>query len=576
MLRPRFAVPLAAAWLLAAPGAAQAAELFAQSANAIRGPGMYLNLLKFIPVVLLYLMWVHTTHWVEKDTQDLNNPRFEMWNAVVFLTGVAGLIFIFVIPLYVVGLIFLLLAYLVPTLIYVNVRNQMVPDDEKVLTPYHFGELLNRLFLKIGMKPVFNKGTTSADSSGPPVTFIGKSQGSTKDDPDRVSKAEASQFYVSAKELVYDAVLRRSTDIHMEPTPEAMTIRYRIDGILMSAEPFNPETGVAVLNIFKVLSAMDITERRKPQDGSFAAKVEGRDIDFRVATSGTKAGEKMVIRILDNSAAISKLEDVGMRPKLVTRVREIVTQPHGLFLVCGPTGSGKSTTLYAGLREIDRYQRNIITIEDPIEYHLDNITQIEVNTKAGQTFAANLRSVLRQDPDVIMIGEIRDAETAQIACQAANTGHMVFSTVHANDAVTAIFRLLDLGVEPFLLSSALSAVLAQRLVRVLDEEVKEAYKPNPDFLKKANLSPDKVEFLYRVPSDPNLLPPGSTGYFGRTGVFELLEVNDKMRDMMRENPSVNAIKAEARKNGMIYLQEDGLRLVVQGKTSIDELMRVVK
>jgi type II secretory ATPase GspE/PulE/Tfp pilus assembly ATPase PilB-like protein len=263
---------------------------------------------------------------------------------------------------------------------------------------------------------------------------------------------------------------------------------------------------------------------------------------------------------------------------MVTAIREVVTQPHGMFLCCGPTGSGKSTTLYACLREIDRYQKNIITIEDPIEYHLDNITQLEINTKSGQTFAQSLRSVLRQDPDVIMIGEIRDQETATIACQAANTGHMVFSTVHSNDAITALFRLLDLGVEPFMIASALSAVLAQRLVRSLCETCKEPYKPKPEFLQKANLPVEKVDLFYRPPEAPQQVCPacGGTGYLGRTGIFELLVITDPIRELIRENPSLNAIKAEARKAGMIYLQEDGLRQVIQGKTSIKELLRVVK
>jgi type II secretory ATPase GspE/PulE/Tfp pilus assembly ATPase PilB-like protein len=249
-----------------------------------------------------------------------------------------------------------------------------------------------------------------------------------------------------------------------------------------------------------------------------------------------------------------------------------------MFLCCGPTGAGKSTTLYASLREIDRYQRNIITVEDPIEYHLDNITQMEVNTKAGQTFAAMLRSILRQDPDVIMIGEVRDQETASIACQAANTGHMVFSTVHSNDAITALFRLLDLGVEPHMIASALSAVMAQRLVRNLCEACKEPYKPKPEFLKKANIPGDKVDVFYRRPENPEQVCPqcGGTGYFGRTGIYELLILTEPMKEMIRENPSINKIKAEARKNGMIYLQEDGLRQVIQGRTSIEELLRVVK
>jgi type II secretory ATPase GspE/PulE/Tfp pilus assembly ATPase PilB-like protein len=266
-----------------------------------------------------------------------------------------------------------------------------------------------------------------------------------------------------------------------------------------------------------------------------------------------------------------------MREKLVEEVRNLVTQPHGMIVASGPTGSGKSTSLYAALREIDRYTRNIITIEDPIEYHLDNVTQIEINTKAGQTFPTSLRSVLRQDPDVIMIGEIRDEETAQIACQAATTGHMVFTTIHANDAITALFRLLDLHVEPFLVSSALTAVWSQRLVRKLCDHCKEPYKPKPEFLKKANLPAQKIDVFYRRPKAPEQICPqcGGTGYRGRTGIFELLVITDKIRDLIKENPSMTTIKAEARKSGMLYLQEDGLRQVIRGVTSVEELMRVI-
>jgi type II secretory ATPase GspE/PulE/Tfp pilus assembly ATPase PilB-like protein len=552
--------------------------VIAQIPNMTRGTGMYLNLFKFIPVLVIYLLWTWTTDWVEHDTQELNNLRFGVWNSALFFSGVLGLLLVLAIPIYLLGLGLLLLAYFVPLISYIYARNQMVPDDQKVLTPYHLGEVANDILFKLGMKPMFNRDVGTVDRAGPPITFVGKSQGSTKEDPSRVRQAEESRSFMGAKELVYDAVMRRATDIHLEPTAEQLSVRYRIDGILHAAEPFDRSTGDAVVNVFKVLSAMDISEKRKPQDGSFGAKLQGRDLDFRVATSGSKAGEKLVMRILDNSAAVTKMEDLGMRPKLIEQVRGLVTQPHGMFLCCGPTGAGKSTTLYAALREIDRYQRNIITVEDPIEYHLDNVTQMEVNTKAGQTFATSLRSILRQDPDVIMIGEIRDNETASIACQAANTGHMVFSTVHSNDAVTALFRLLDLGVEPFMIASALSGVLGQRLVRILCDACKEPYKPKPEFLQKANLPVDKVDVFYRRPENPEQVCPqcGGTGYFGRTGIFELLVLTESMREMIRENPSINKIKAEARKNGMIYLQEDGLRQVIQGRTSIEELLRVVK
>jgi type II secretory ATPase GspE/PulE/Tfp pilus assembly ATPase PilB-like protein len=583
MTRPRLLLLATFALLtLGMAAGASAAEfadlLLAQSAKIQRGEGFYLNLFKFVPVLIIYLMWAWTTYWVDDDARELNNLRFEMWNSVVFFTGILGFALLWAIPIYPVGLTMLLILYFAPLLTYVYVRNQTVPDDAKVLTPYHIGEVMNDVLAKVGMKPIFNRGESQVDRTGPPITFIGKSQGTAKEDPNRVRQAEESRSYMSAKELVYDAVLRRSTDIHLEPTSDQLSIRYRIDGILHAAEPFDRPTGDAVINVFKVLAALDISEKRKPQDGSFGAKLEGRELEFRVATSGSKSGEKMVMRILDNAAGVSRLDDAGMRSKLVNEIRSMVTQPHGMILCCGPTGSGKTTTLYACLREIDRFQKNIITVEDPIEYHLDNITQMEINTKSGQTFAGSLRSILRQDPDVIMVGEIRDQETATIACQAATTGHMVFSTVHANDTVTALFRLLDLGVEPFMIASALTAVLGQRLVRLLCEACKEPYKPKEEFLKKANLPADKVDVFYRKPTEPPQVCPqcGGTGYLGRTGIFELLIITEAMRDMIRENPSINAIKAEARKNGMIYLQEDGLRQVIQGKTSIDELLRVVK
>jgi type II secretory ATPase GspE/PulE/Tfp pilus assembly ATPase PilB-like protein len=583
MLRSRLALAtfaLATFGLAAGVDAADLSGLMLAQSHAIdpfRGTGMYFNLFKFVPVALVYLMWVWTTAWVDEDMKELNNIRFEMWNSIVFFSGILGFVLLWLIPFFAIGVVLLLLAYFVPLFTYIYIRNQTVPDDRKVLTPYHLGEVANDIMNKMGMRGFFNQSEGGMDKSGPPITFVGKGQGG-KLDPDRVQRAEQSRSFMSAKELVYDAILRRSTDIHLEPTVEQLSVRYRIDGILHAAEPFDRATGDAVVNIFKVLCAMDISEKRKPQDGSFGAKLEGREVDFRVATSGSKAGEKLVMRILDNASSVAKVDEIGLRPKLCEEIRALVTQPHGMFLCCGPTGAGKSTTLYACLREIDRFQKNIITLEDPIEYHIDNITQMEINSKSGATFAGSLRSVLRQDPDVIMIGEIRDSETANISCQAANTGHMVFSTVHANDSISALFRLLDLGVEPFMIATALSGILAQRLVRKLCDNCKEPYKPKPEFLEKANLPAAKVDVFYRPPEAPEEVCPvcGGTGYLGRTGIFELLIISESMRDLIRENPSLNAIKAEARKNGMIYLQEDGLRQVIQGKTSIKELLRVVK
>jgi type II secretory ATPase GspE/PulE/Tfp pilus assembly ATPase PilB-like protein len=355
--------------------------------------------------------------------------------------------------------------------------------------------------------------------------------------------------------------------------------------------------GDAVINIFKVLCNLDITEKRKPQDGSFSAQVgkqigqgewQYRMVDFRVATAGSVGGEKLVMRILDSSLQMSELAQVGMPDDVQQQIRDLVTKPHGFFLVCGPTGSGKSTTLYACLHEIDRFTLNVITIENPVEYRLDNVTQIEVNAKAGKTFAGELRSILRQDPDVIMVGEIRDKETAEIACQAAQTGHMVFSTVHANDTVTALGRLLDLGVAPFMVGSALIAVLGQRLVRRLCPKCRVRYRPNAETLKKLNAEAERVRFLYRPPDhdqrngddDDDEEGPceecGNAGYCRRTGIFELLVINDSIRDMIKANPDLNAIRAEAVKHGLKTLYQDGCRLVLEGETSMQELLRVAK
>jgi type II secretory ATPase GspE/PulE/Tfp pilus assembly ATPase PilB-like protein len=539
-----------------------------------RGPGFYFSLLKVAPLLLVYLVWVRTCWWVDHDVRKLDLSR-ETWNLTLFGCGVLGLVAVWLLPWFWVAFVVLLGLYLAPSLAYVNLRNGMVPDDKRVLTWAHLGQLLGGRRRK----------EDEEEEKGVPLRFIGKSFNQSEEDTARVKRAEESKGYKAALQMVYEAIEMRATDIHLEPTKEEMSVRFRVDGLLVPTAPFSRHMGDSVLNIFKVLAALDITEKRKPQDGSFSAVAEGRPVDFRVATAGSVAGEKLVMRILDKERQIIDLTLLGMRDRMRERIDYIVEQPHGLFVVCGPTGAGKSTTLYACLSEIDRYQKNVITVENPVEYQIDNVTQIEVNPKAGKTFASELRSILRQDPDVIYIGEIRDQETAEIACQAAQTGHMVFTTLHANDTVTAIGRLIDLGVQPFMIASALTAVLGQRLVRLLCPDCKVRYKPDPEMLRKANLPADKIKFFYRPPPPPEPEDGGEpevcencggTGYRGRTGIFELLEITDRVRDLIRENPNLNAIRHEAVKNGMKYLQEDGLRQVIEGKTSIQELLRVCK
>lgn len=589
-------------------GVLAVSPVFAEEGSFPRGPGFYFHPAKLIVLVLIYFAWLRTCRWVHGDCHFMKMPG-EMWNPILLGCGVAGLLAVWIFPLFALGFLVLLVLYLAPTLSYVSMRNEKATADQKVLTPQHIRKLL-RTWLRLDLTE------PEADGLRPiPVRLIGKSAKESDDETRRVARLQGSKGYRAALELIADAIEKRATDIHLEPTKEEMIVRFRIDGILEASNPFARPTGDAVVNIFKVLADLDITEKRKPQDGSFSAEVNmpvepsesskpkkkakededgeaeealqeptyfRRQVDFRVATAGSVIGEKLVLRILDPAQQVVTLARVGMRETLRKQVRTIVTQPHGLFIVCGPTGAGKSTTLYACLGEIDRFQKNVITVENPVEYHIDNVTQIEINPKAGKTFASELRSILRQDPDVIYIGEIRDQETAEIACQAAQTGHMVFTTLHANDTVTAVARLIDLGVQPFMVANALSAVLGQRLVRVLCPNCKQRYKPNADLLRKANLPADKIKFFFRPPEkqqrgEDEMCPVClNSGYRGRTGVFELLEMTDGIRDLIRENPNFNAIRQEAVKHGMKYLQEDGLRQVIEGRTSIQELLRVCK
>ncbi|MFO0865303.1 MAG: GspE/PulE family protein [Gemmataceae bacterium] len=562
--------PLAIAMVLAATNGLDAAEF-------PRGPGFYYSLWRILAFFVAFLLWIQLSVWADSDLRDFK-LNHSLWNPVFLAIGVVGVILCFALPFFWIAWLVWLGMIVGGAVGYVKVRNREVREADIIVIQDAI-----KAFLERTLRMQFAKEKKGRPSRVP-VRFFARGTGSGAE----IARAQESKGYQSAQEMVYDAVKRRVTDIHLEPTQEEMSVRFRIDGIMVNDNPFRRSTGDAVINIFKVLCNMDITEKRKPQDGSFSAQVEDRMVDFRVATAGSVSGEKMVMRILDKSAQLISLEQIGMPPNLREKVVETVRQPHGMFIVCGPTGAGKSTTLYACLNEIDRFQQNVITIENPVEYQLENITQIEVNPKAGKTFASELRSILRQDPDVIMIGEIRDKETAEIACQAAQTGHMVFTTLHANDTVTAIGRLIDLGVQPFNIASALSAVLGQRLVRMLCPQCRVKYKPDAETLKKLNLPPGMIKHLYRAhkPDDdepdeegeePGVCEKcGGTGYFKRTGIFELLVLTEKLREMIRENPDLTAIRNAAVKAGTVFLFEDGLRQVLTGVSSVDELFRVSK
>jgi type IV pilus assembly protein PilB len=375
--------------------------------------------------------------------------------------------------------------------------------------------------------------------------------------------------------LVTQAITDRASDIHIEPAEHDLRVRYRIDGVLHEMQRSPKQIQGGVISRVKILSDIDIAEKRKPQDGRMSVVHHGRKIDLRVATLPTVWGEKIVMRILDNSTASLDLRDLSFLDDNYATYHEAFTKPYGMILVTGPTGSGKSTTLYATLNAVSRPEINVITVEDPVEYRLDGINQVQVNPKAGLSFASALRSILRSDPDVVLIGEVRDHETAQIAIEAALTGHMVLSTLHTNDAPSAITRLIEMGIEPFLVGSALDAVVAQRLARKLCDKCKEPYEPSEVELVAARfpwMPGEEIPILHR---GVGCVTCSKTGYRGRIALHEVMRVSEEIERLAVSHASAAEIAQMAHKQGMIALRDDGWTKVVMGLTSIEEILRVV-
>ncbi|MBI5015432.1 MAG: type II secretion system ATPase GspE [Deltaproteobacteria bacterium] len=375
--------------------------------------------------------------------------------------------------------------------------------------------------------------------------------------------------------ILFQALKDRASDVHIEPFEREVQVRYRIDGVLYPVLTPPKALQAPITSRVKVMAGLDIAEKRLPQDGRIRIKIGGKDIDIRVSVLPTAFGERVVLRLLDKSAVLLDLEELGLDGERLEDVKRLIRRPHGILLVTGPTGSGKTTTLYAALSRINSRDINIITVEDPIEYQLLGIGQIQVNTKIDLTFAAGLRSILRQDPDVIMVGEIRDAPTADIAIQASLTGHLVFSTLHTNDAAGAFTRLIEMGVEPFLVSSSILAVAAQRLVRVLCRSCREAYVPSAEALRNLGLTAEDLPLghLYRPVGCVKCM---NTGYRGRTGIYELLRVGEGIRNLIMRAVDASTIKDEARRRGMVTLREDGVRKMALGITSAEEVLRATQ
>ncbi len=460
--------------------------------------------------------------------------------------------------------------------------NVLAQDDIAVMTGYevrpavaapgHIDELLERL-----QDPDFGHGAVAPEQvePAPAAAEPAKPQGPLYDLREAPINFGASGEDASVIQLVHrvikEAVERGASDIHFEPGGEDMRVRYRIDGVLQEAALVPASAVPAVVSRVKILADLDIAERRIPQDGRISLEVANRPIDLRVATLPSAYGENVVMRILDQSTVMIELEQLGMLPQALERFTQAFSQAHGAVLVTGPTGSGKSTSLYGALNQLNTVEKNIITIEDPVEYQLDGITQVQVNNKAGLTFASGLRSMMRADPDIIMVGEIRDRETAQIAIEAALTGHLVLSTLHTNDAPGAVTRLIEMGIEPFLVGSAVDCVVAQRLARLLCEECKQPTTITAEVMRANGFD---VGLDLEAYEPVGCARCGGSGYKGRIGLYEVMWVSETIRALAVAREPAETIARAAVHEGMMRLREDGLEKVRRGMTSIAEVARV--
>ncbi len=388
---------------------------------------------------------------------------------------------------------------------------------------------------------------------------------------DLLDSADEAPIIRLVNSLLFRAVKQKASDIHVEPFEKDLIVRFRIDGVLYDVMHPPKKAYAAISSRIKIMASLNIAEKRLPQDGRIRIKIAGKDIDIRVSTVPTAYGESIVMRLLDKSHIVLDMEKLGLGGKVLEQMRDMINQSHGIILVTGPTGSGKTTTLYAALSELNKPDVKIITCEDPIEYQLDGINQIPVNPKIDLTFAAGLRAILRQDPDIVLVGEIRDRETAEIAVQAALTGHLVLSTLHTNDSASSVTRLIEMGVEPFLVSSSLLAILAQRLVRRVCRDCAKKYTPSEAELERAGLKVEdlKGKQLYRAVGCSNCL---NTGYAGRVGIHELLIMDEELRGIVMKSVDVTTLKKVAMSKGMMTLREEGVQKAIRGLTTLEEVI----
>lgn len=436
-----------------------------------------------------------------------------------------------------------------------------------VSTPDQIGKAINSIRTSLMSDKSNNLAGTGSASDGDDLSQQLKIDVTDSDDDDAPIIR-----YVNA--IIFKASSERASDVHIEPYEDKLKVRFRVDGVLYDVASEEKGFQAAIISRVKIMAGLNIAEKRLPQDGRIGLKIAGKDVDIRVSTVPTQFGERIVMRLLDKAGAVLDIAQLGVEETTLNHMTKLLSKPNGIILVTGPTGSGKTTTLYACLTNINKPDLNILTVEDPIEYQLDGIGQMQVNPKIDFTFASGLRAILRQDPDVVMVGEIRDTETAEIAIQASLTGHLVLSTLHTNDSAGAISRLLDMGVEPFLVSSSLLAVLAQRLVRQLCPQCKVPYQISDEELRELSLNPETVtnRAAFRPGSDSACPKCQGSGYAGRLGIHELLMIDDDLRSQILQRVDSNSIKNTAVKRGFCTLRADGGRKVLAGLTSVEEVL----
>lgn len=506
------------------------------------------NLL-LVVVVIIYAVWITILFWVDKDARERENPEREKWNTLVFFTGPVGL-----------G-------------IYLSKQGKAthrcpkcgkkIKDLNLAVCPHCKEKLTGEVASNVFLDQMRNFDDSK-------FRVVGKDNESLNVIPDSAEKWSSIK---AVKMIIANAIDQGATDVHLEPEHDGIRVRYRLDGVLQEVTGPPKELQGPLIPCVKALADLDVAERRKPLDGRMQVNYDGRKTDIRISTSPSIHGEKIALRILDKPAELLNIAHLGMNDELTAKFQKLLNNPQGMILVTGPTGSGKTTTLYAALSSLNASQNNIMTIEDPVEYQLDGITQIPINLRADVTFASGLRSILRQDPDVVMVGEIRDKETAATACQAALTGHLIFSTLHTNDSTGAIVRLMDIGIEPYLLSSSILAVWAQRLVRINCPSCKMKEEPSPDLLEEMGIPVEERMKFYKGKGCKECK---FTGFSGRTGIFELFIIDDNIRQMIDAKTSSVTLREFAIRNGMKTMLEDGIEKAKMGITSLAEVTATIK